>query len=68
DVLVTTDQRGSVEERIEAWLAANVIPVRRMHDVLDEIGTSEKYDLATLSVALREIRGLVTATGLSFGR
>jgi glutamate dehydrogenase len=68
DVLVTTDERGSVAERIDAWLAVNAFAVGRVQDVLDEIGTSEKYDLATLSVALREIRGLVSAAGLSFAR
>jgi glutamate dehydrogenase len=49
-------------ERIEAWVNANWEPVERTLQVLTDINASGAFGLATLSVALREIRNLITAS------
>ena len=45
--------------RIEVWEAQQAEGLARAKATLDEIGTLENFDLATLSVALRTIRTLV---------
>jgi glutamate dehydrogenase len=52
---------GTGGERVSAWIARNALPVERCMQVLADVkaGTS---DLATLSVAVREIRNLIEAT------
>ena len=57
DVLRTTEA-GEPEKRIAAWLEHNVAAVGRATAVLADIVAGEVYDVATLSVALRQIRGL----------
>jgi len=47
------------DERIAAWEARNAEGLARAKATLVEIATSESFDLATLSVALRTIRTLV---------
>nr|MBA3702807.1 NAD-glutamate dehydrogenase [Rubrobacteraceae bacterium] len=47
-------------ERIEAWVEANEGPADRTLQVLADINSSGTFDLSTLSVALREIRNLIT--------
>jgi glutamate dehydrogenase len=49
-------------ERIEAWVNANWEPVERTLQVLTDINASGAFGLATLSVALREIRNLITSS------
>jgi hypothetical protein len=46
---------------VNAWIVRNALPVERCMQVLADVraGTS---DLATLSVAVREIRNLIEAT------
>ena len=44
--------------RIEAWTAAAGRPLQRCMQVIDEIRMAESWDLATLSVALRELRSV----------
>jgi len=61
DVLRTTEA-GEPEKRIAAWSEHNAMAVGRAMSVLDDIVAGEVYDVATLSVALRQIRGL-TQTG-----
>jgi glutamate dehydrogenase len=60
DVLRESES-GSGAERVSAWIARNALPVERCLQVLADVkaGTS---DLATLSVAVREIRNLIEAT------
>ena len=48
-----------LDERIEVWEAQQAEGLARATATLDEIGTLENFDLATLSVALRTIRTLV---------
>jgi glutamate dehydrogenase len=52
-------------ERIDAWVDDNREAVERVLQVLTEINASGAFDLATLSVALREIRNLTTSAGAS---
>ena len=52
-------------ERIDSWVETNPGPVERTLQVLADINSSGTFDLSTLSVALREIRNLVTSSGAS---
>ncbi|HEX2740879.1 MAG TPA: NAD-glutamate dehydrogenase, partial [Rubrobacter sp.] len=61
EVLRNTPEERDAHERIEAWVEANEGPVDRTLQVLADINASGTFDLSTLSVALREIRNLVTA-------
>jgi glutamate dehydrogenase len=49
---------GEPEKRIAAWTELNSAAVARAGQVLDDIVAGEVYDVATLSVALRQLRGL----------
>jgi glutamate dehydrogenase len=49
-------------ERIEAWERTNAAAVARATQTLDEVRALEKGDLASLSVALRTLRGVVRST------
>jgi glutamate dehydrogenase len=59
DVLGSTDG-GEPVKRIEAWEEQNAEGVARARATLGEIVSSEKFDLATLSVAMRTIRTLLS--------
>ncbi|MDQ1665789.1 MAG: glutamate dehydrogenase [Actinomycetota bacterium] len=59
NVLTSTSSTDSPAERIEAWEEANREGVTRAQSTLEEIITSDTFDLATLSVALRTIRTLL---------
>jgi len=61
EVLRNTQEDRPADERIEAWSKANEGPVHRAMQVLADINSSGIFELSTLSVALREIRNLVTA-------
>ena len=61
NVLALTPPGGSPEERIEAWETANLEGLQRARNTLLEIGSGDIFDLATLSVALRVIRTLVSS-------
>jgi glutamate dehydrogenase len=50
-------------ERIEAWERANTAAVVRATHTLDEVRRLEHNDLASLSVALRTLRGVVRSAG-----
>src|SRR5207247_2776202 len=52
---------GPVPERVSAWVAHNAEPVERCLQVLADVKTGSAYDLAMLSVAVREIRNLIEA-------
>ena len=58
--LSETPKDNPADERIEEWVEANKGPVDRTLQVLADINASGTFDLSTLSVALREIRNLIT--------
>jgi glutamate dehydrogenase len=60
EVLSDTGEDKPANERIEEWLEANKGPADRTLQVLADINSSGTFDLSTLSVALREIRNLIT--------
>jgi glutamate dehydrogenase len=57
-VLRTTDDSLSGEQRMAAWMAANSERVERAQGTVREALQRDTVDLATLSVALRVMRGL----------
>ncbi|TCJ16133.1 NAD-glutamate dehydrogenase [Rubrobacter taiwanensis] len=61
EVLLTAPENRPAPERIEAWAEENRRAVDRTLQVLADINSGGVFDLSTLSVALREIRNLVTA-------
>jgi glutamate dehydrogenase len=63
DVLTVTGP-GSPEERLAAWAQRNDPAVRRARQTMTEIWESDAFTMATLSVAVRAIRTLVTASRL----
>jgi glutamate dehydrogenase len=60
EVLSDTREDKPANERIEEWVEANRGPADRTLQVLADINASGTFDLSTLSVALREIRNLIT--------
>ena len=63
DVLTVTAP-GSPEQRLAAWVQRNDSAVRRANQTLTEIWESNAFTVATLSVAVRAIRTLVTTATL----
>jgi glutamate dehydrogenase len=63
DVLRATS-RGTPEERLAGWTEQNAAAVRRVGQTLTEIWESDRFSLATLSVAVRAIRTVVSAGSL----
>jgi len=63
EILRSTPSELSAQERIEAWVEENRAQVDRTLQVLTDINASGSFGLATLSVALREIRNLITSSG-----
>jgi glutamate dehydrogenase len=55
-------ENGPVSERVETWVAHSADAVQRCMHVLADVKASDEPDLATLSVAVREIRNLIEAT------
>lgn len=64
DVLMATSQ-GTPEERLAAWAEQNGPAVRRATQTLSEIWETDRFSLATLSVAVRAIRTVAAAGALS---
>ncbi|MFL6031970.1 MAG: NAD-glutamate dehydrogenase, partial [Rubrobacteraceae bacterium] len=62
EILRSTPSELSAQERIEAWAQASRAQVDRTLQVLTDINASGSFGLATLSVALREIRNLITSS------
>jgi glutamate dehydrogenase len=62
DVMRGGPAEGTVETRLDAWMAANTQPVARCLEILGDIRTAGTYDLTTLPVALREVRNLIQST------
>ena len=48
-------------ELVQRWFEHNEPSVRRCLGVLRDVAADDRADLATLSVALREVRGLVSS-------
>jgi len=63
DVLTVTEP-GSPEQRLAAWVLRNDSAVRRATQTLSEIWESNVFTFATLSVAVRAVRTLVTTATL----
>jgi len=63
DVLTVTEP-GSPEQRLAAWVERNAPAVRRANQTLTEIWESNDFSVATLSVAVRAVRSLVTTATL----
>jgi glutamate dehydrogenase len=63
DVLTVTEP-GSPEQRLAAWVERNAPAVRRANQTLTEISESNDFGIATLSVAVRAVRSLVTVATL----
>jgi glutamate dehydrogenase len=63
NVLQVTDP-GSPQDRLAAWAQRNEPAVLRATQTLTEIWESDRFTVATLSVAVRAIRTLVAATTL----
>jgi 4-hydroxy-3-methylbut-2-enyl diphosphate reductase len=63
DVLAGGEPEESGEEKIEEWEATNSARVARARRTLTEIYEDEVHDLATLSVAARQIRSMTRTTG-----
>ena len=61
-VLRDTPEETPAPERMEAWISDNSGAVDRTLHVLSDINASGTFDLATLSVALREVRNLVPSS------
>ena len=52
-------------ELIDRWVAANQRSVERIERIFSDIGNGGVFDLTTLSVALRQLRNVVLASGPS---
>jgi glutamate dehydrogenase len=63
DVLTVTGP-GTPEQRLAAWAERNAPAVRSASQTLAEIWETERFTVATLSVAVRAIRTLVAASSL----
>jgi glutamate dehydrogenase len=64
DVLLSTGASATADDRISAWQQANSAALARATAFIDDISVSDGADLATLSVALREVRALARAAAL----
>ncbi len=63
DVLQVTGP-GKPEDRLAAWVQRNDSAVRRAGQTLTEIWETDRFTVATLSVAVRAVRTLVAASAL----
>jgi glutamate dehydrogenase len=59
DVLTVGNGNATPEERFAAWERKNAAILSRSRATLDEIQSSDAFDLANLSVAMRTMRGLL---------
>jgi len=59
DVLRQTDPGTSADEKIAAWEETNTFRLSRSRQALEEIRRVGRLDLATLSVATRQVRSMV---------
>ena len=59
DVLSVGNGTSTPEQRFKAWEQENAAILSRSRSTLDEIRSSEDFDLANLSVAMRTMRPLL---------
>jgi glutamate dehydrogenase len=62
EVLRTTDPDTAADDRVERWVERNAAQVARCEQILTETDTTGTPDLAMLSVGVRELRNLRSAT------
>jgi len=55
---------GSPDQRLAAWVRRNDSAVGRAAQTLTEIWETDRFTVATLSVAVRAVRTLVSASAL----
>ncbi len=60
EVLQSADPAADSAEQVRGWIAQAGLGAGRSLAVLDDVAADGRHDLATLSVALREIRDLVS--------
>jgi glutamate dehydrogenase len=65
EVIRSAPEEFPALERVDAWVDANRASTERALQVLTDINASGAFGLATLSVALREIRNLITSSSSS---
>jgi glutamate dehydrogenase len=65
DVLACGGPNTAAEQRFETWVERNQAVLDRTRQTLEDIATSDIWDLATLSVSLRVINNLLRHSGLS---
>ena len=65
DALRAGDMFTPPADLIDRWVAANQRSVERIERIFSDIGNSGVFDLTTLSVALRQLRNVVLASGPS---
>ncbi len=65
EILRSVPDELPARERIDAWVKTNSGSVERALHMLSDINSSGTFDLSTLSVALREVRNLITSSGAS---
>ena len=58
-MLADTDDTETADEKIEHWEQANASRLMRARTSLADIARSGRSDLATVSVAARQIRSMV---------
>jgi len=63
DVIAAGEPGETGEQKISEWEHSNGSRVQRAHRTLTEIYASDAFDLATLSVAARQIRSMTRTTG-----
>jgi glutamate dehydrogenase len=61
DVLAVGEPEESGEEKIAEWEHTNTTRIERARRTLTDIYNSDEHDLATLSVAARQIRSMTRA-------
>ncbi len=59
DVLAVGDGSATPEQRFEVWERKNAALLSRARTTLEEIHSSDAFDLANLSVAMRTMRTLL---------
>jgi glutamate dehydrogenase len=65
DILGSTAPTASANDRLEQWIESNAGSVHRASALLADIVGQEQADLATLSVALRQIRTVIRSASTS---
>jgi glutamate dehydrogenase len=67
DILASTDSARPAADRLQNWIEANSGSVQRAAQLLSDIigGEQAQADLATLSVALRQIRSVIRSAATS---